>query len=182
MNVQVLDDSSWEIEKIKLEKIEILDKNILDCLEIFNKFYIKRHQSHRLKWVYGVTNVEVQLLKLNKPYQAVMTLLQYSILLLLQKHGAMTIKTLSDYLCFDTKYICHEANFLYSNPTVNPKRICSMGIIIPDSLQDGKELNENILVQINKNFQNNSIKISTIPSSGPRVILFLLQIKAYMNI
>lgn len=169
MNVQVLDDSSWEIEKIKFEKLEIFDKKILDCLETFNKFYVKRHQAHRLKWVYGVTNLEIQLLKLNKPYQAVCTLLQYCILLVLEKHGPLTIKTISDYLNFDTKYVCHEANFLYSNATFNQKRMCALGVIVPENHTDGKELTEDVKVCINKGFQNNSLKVSTIPSSGPRV-------------
>jgi len=172
MNVQILDDSSWEIEKIKFEKLEIFDKKILDCLETFNKLYVKRHQSHRLKWVYGVTSLEIQLLKLNKPYQAVCTLLQYCILLVLEKHGSLTIKTISDYLNFDTKYVSHEANFLFSNATFNQKRICTLGVILPDNHTDGKEITEDAKISINKGFQNNSLKVSTIPSSGPRVIFF----------
>ncbi len=182
MNVQVLDDSSWEIEKIKFEKMEILDQKIRDCLGTFNDFYVKRHQAHRLKWVYGSTNIEIQLLKLNKPYQAVCTLLQYCILLVLEKHGCITIKTISDYLNFDTKYICHEINFLYSNATFNQKRITSMGIIIPENHQDAKEITEDLKVQINKNFQNNSLKVSTIPSTGPRVYEFFISKKVIESI
>ena len=181
MNVQVLDDSSWEIEKIKFEKLEIFDKKILECLETFSNFYVKRHQAHRLKWVYGVTNLEIQLLKLNKPYQAVCTLLQYCILLVLEKYGSMTIKTISDYLNFDTKYVCHEANFLFSNATFNQKRMCGLGVIIPENHTDGKEFTEDAKVSINKSFQNASLKVSTIPSSGPRVIIYFIHLIKFKN-
>jgi len=113
-------------------------------------------------------------LKFNKPYQAVCTLMQYCILTVLEKYGSLSIKTISDYLNFETKYVVHEVNFLFSNTTFNQKRMCSMGLIVPENHQDGKELTEDIKVSINKSFQNNSLKISTIPSSGPRVIIIII--------
>lgn len=81
----------------------------------------------------------------------------------------------SDYLGIDSKYVVHEANFLYSNASFNQKRMTNLGIIIPEGFVDGKELTEDLKISINKSFQNNSLRISTIPSAGPRVRIFFKQ-------
>ena len=169
MNIQVLDDSSWEIEKIKFEKFEGLNEKILDCLKTFSEFYVNRHTSHRVKWVFGVMTAEVQIQKLNKPYLLTCNLIQLAILQLLEKKGPLTIKILSDYLSFETKQTLHEIHFLWASPNYNGKKNVNLGLVIPENHVNEKELNENLVVKINPNFQHNSIKISSVPSTAPKV-------------
>lgn len=164
-----MDDSSWEIEKIKFERFEGVDSKILNSLKIFNEFYIKRHSSHRLKWVFGSFTVEIQIQKLNKPYLLTCNLIQLAILQLLEKKESLTIKIISDYLSFDTKQTLHEIQFLWASPSFNPKKLINMGLIIPENHTNSLDLNDGITVKINPNFQNQSIKISSIPLSAPKV-------------
>ena len=52
--VQVLSNSSWEIDKIKFEKISSIPKVLGACMEEFNNFYTERRKMHRLDWVFGL--------------------------------------------------------------------------------------------------------------------------------
>ena len=55
MNVQVLGNNTWEIEKTKFEKITITPI-MRKCCEDFNTFYINRRKMHKLEWVLGVVS------------------------------------------------------------------------------------------------------------------------------
>jgi len=169
MNMQVLDDSSWEIDKIKFEKFEGLNEKISENLKTFSDFYVKRHTAHRVKWVFGVMTAEVQIQKLNKPYLLTCNLIQLSILQLLEKKGPLSIKIISDYLSFVTKQVLHEVQFLWASPSYNGKKNVNLGLIIPENHVNEKELNENIVMKINTNFTHNNMRISSIPSTAPKV-------------
>jgi hypothetical protein len=173
MNIQVLDDSSWEIDKIKFEKFEGLNEKIANSLSIYNDFYVKRHSAHRVKWVFGAMTVEVQIQKLNKPYLLTCNLIQLTILELLEKKGPLSIKIISDYLSFDTKQTLHEVQFLWAAPSFNLKKNVNLGLIIPENHSNEKDLEENVIMKINDKFQNNSIRISSVPTTAPKVKNYL---------
>lgn len=170
MNMLVLDDSSWEeIDKVKFKKFEGLNEKISENLKIFTDFYTKRHSSHRIRWVFGYMTADIQIQKLNKPYLLTCNLIQLAILQLLEKKGPLSIKIISDYLSFETKQTIHEVQFLWAHPSFNLKKNVNLGLITPEDHKAEKELNENIVMKINTKFMNNSMKISSIPSSAPKV-------------
>lgn len=169
MSIQVLDDSSWEIDKFKFDNFEFLSKNIAENLKIFSEFYVKRHNAHRIKWVYGHMTAEVQIQKLNKPYLLTCNLIQVSILQILEKKGPLSIKLISDYLSFDTKQTLHEVQFLWAAPNYNLKKQVNLGLIIPENHQNEKDLTENIVMKINPNFTHNNLRIISVPSGPPKV-------------
>lgn len=169
MNAQVLDDSSWEIDQKKIDKFECLNENISNCLKTFSDFYVKRHTAHRIQWVFGVMTAEIQIQKLNKPYLLTCNLIQLAILQLIEKKGPLTIKIISDYLCFDTRQTIHEIQFLWASPSFNLKKNVNLGLIIPEDHVNEKELTENLVMKINPNFSHNSMRISSVPSTAPKV-------------
>jgi hypothetical protein len=169
MQIQVLDDSSWEIDKIKFDSFEWLNQKISENLKTFSDFYVKRHTAHRVKWVFGHMTAEVQIQKLNKPYLLTCNLIQLSILQLLEKKGPLSIKIISDYLSFDTKQTLHEVQFLWASPNFNLKKQVNIGLIIPEDHQNEKDLTENIIMKINSNFTHNNLRINSVPSAPPKV-------------
>jgi hypothetical protein len=53
LNVQVLQNGAWDIDRSKFEKIEIpgfLNK----CLDDFKNFYVARHKAQTLSWAFGL--------------------------------------------------------------------------------------------------------------------------------
>lgn len=168
VNMQILDDSSWEIDKIKFQKFEKICSKISECLDSYTDFYIKRHSNNKIRYVYGQTTVEVQIQKLNKPYLLNCNLMQLTILQILEEKGPLTCKILSDYLSFDLKQTIHDITFLWAHPSFNLKRLPNLGLIIPENLGTQKELSEGITMKINPNFNHNSIRISSIPTSAPK--------------
>ena len=59
LDVQVICQSAWNINKILMEKIE-MPKFMTSCLEDFENFYLARHTSHKLMWCLGLSKLEVQ--------------------------------------------------------------------------------------------------------------------------
>ena len=108
MNVQVLDDSSWELDKIKFEKFEGLNEKVSECLKTFGDFYLKKHEAHRIKWVFGMITIDIQISKLNKPYLLTCNLIQLAILQLLESKGPIKIGTISGLLSFDLRQTIHD--------------------------------------------------------------------------
>jgi hypothetical protein len=177
MNIQVLDDSSWEIDKIKFDSFEFLNKKIAENLKIFGEFYVKRHNAHRIKWVFGVMTAEVQILKLNKQYLLTCNLIQLTILQLLEKKGPLSIKIISDYLSFDSKQTLHEVQYLWASPNFNLKKQINLGLIIPENHQNEKDLTDSIVMKINTNFTHNNLRINSVPSAPPRVNINIIRNK-----
>jgi hypothetical protein len=52
--VQVLGNNSWDIDKIRFEKLITIPKSISNSVEEFNNFYVGRRKMHKLEWVYGL--------------------------------------------------------------------------------------------------------------------------------
>lgn len=134
-------------------------------MEIFNSFYLTRHKTQKLNWVYGLGNMEVQYLYLNKPYISVSTLIQFNILLQLEKHSdsKLSIKEISAKLAYDEKIIAIEANALVYHGSFNPRRNKASGLISHDRT-DNKDLTVDDKIWLNKEFSANSLKLNTIPA------------------
>lgn len=161
-NVQVLQHGAWEIDKIKFEKF-IIPPFLTKCSEDFSTFYITRHKNHKLTWAFGLGNLEMQHLALKKPYQSVSTLVQYCILVTLEKYKTMTIAKIAEILGHNPLIVTNEANALLYHMSFNPKRSKTSGIISANA-GDNQDLKPENEISINVEFQANSLKINTIPA------------------
>lgn len=53
LNVQILGNSTWDIDKSKLEKFTV-PRIIQACMEDFSKFYIKDRSMYKLDFAFGL--------------------------------------------------------------------------------------------------------------------------------
>ncbi len=163
LNVQVLQHGAWEIDKNRFDKLDV--PIFLNSIkEDFSNFYYGRHKNHKLSWAYGLGNIDIKYLQLNKEYQSTSTLLQLLILLTLEKYNKKSIQELSEILGYNVNILTNEANGLIYNPLFNLKRSNIGGLILTDST-DNSDLKPESVISLNMNFIANSLKINTIPTN-----------------
>jgi hypothetical protein len=169
-NVQVLQHGAWELDKNRFDKFDI-PPFLSKCVEDFNSFYINRHKTHKLSWALGLGNMEIQYLYLKKPYQSVTTLLQYSLLIILEKYEKMEISKIAELLGYNPNIIANEANALIYHISFNPRKSKSSGLISADA-SEGVDLKPENFIQVNREFSANTLKINTIPAVFRVIIQF----------
>lgn len=108
-----------------------LPKYFNSCLEDFKQYYKNEHKSRILYWLIYLSKVKIQFLKLKNKNISNSTLLQYLILLLLEKHeGYLSIKKLSEDLDCSMSQIIKNVKGLIYSPSYNPKKEIEKGIIL----------------------------------------------------
>lgn len=116
-------------------------------------------------WVYGLGNMDIKFTYLKKPYQSTSTAVQYAILLILEKADEtgtqLTIEQITAKLGYNPNNIINEIVGLLFNTSFNPKKDLENGIISTDMKNDEMTLKNKIW--LNKEFNVNSLKLSTIP-------------------
>jgi hypothetical protein len=172
--VQVLQQGAWEIDKTKFDRI-ILKPFLQKCMDDFNTFYIQNHKTHKLTWAYGLGTLEIQYLKLDKKYISVSTLIQYMILVTLEKYekeGKMPVSKIAEILGVNQNTVAYEANALLYHMSFNPKKDLNAGLILTDLVDvkstDGKpaekpDIKPETQIWSNEKFQCQNLKINTIP-------------------
>jgi len=162
MNVQVLQNGAWDIDKAKFDKIEI-PKYLEKCLEEFNNFYIGKFKNHKLSWAYGLGNMEIQYLKLKKAYKSVSTIVQFLILYHLERYTKRTITELAGLIGIKEDVVANEATFLLYHPSFNPKKAKTQGAVLSDA-PDGQDIEANHSVWVNAEFSLQSLIFTTLPT------------------
>ena len=162
LDVQVICQSAWNINKILMEKIE-MPKFMTSCLEDFENFYLARHTSHKLMWCLGLSKLEVQFLYLKNKNIAISTLPQYLTLLHLETHGTKTISEIAELLGCNVNTVIKDIHGLVFNPSFNPKGQTEKGVIIGTFDPKEKYFKKTDTITINKNFTVSRQKFITLP-------------------
>ena len=162
LDVQVICQSAWNINKILMEKIE-MPKFMTSCLEDFENFYLARHTSHKLMWCVGLSKLEVQFLYLKNKNIAISTLPQYLTLLHLETHGTKTISEIAELLGCNVNTVIKDIHGLVFNPSFNPKGQTEKGVIIGTFDPKEKYFKKTDTITINKNFTVSRQKFITLP-------------------
>ena len=162
LDVIVISQSAWEISKKSMEKFEI-PPFLKFCLDDFEKFYVNRHQGHKLMWCLGLSKLEIQYLYLKNKNISVSTLPQLLSLLLLEKKGEMTIGQIASLLGCQSNTIITDIHGLVYNPSFNSHGEANKGVIIGSFNAQTKEFKESDVISINMNFISSRVKFSTIP-------------------
>ena len=161
-NVLVITLGVWEIDKKYIEKIE-LPPFLSSCMKDFGNFYLKKNMGHKLIWCLGYSKLEIQFLYLKNKNISISTLIQYLILLHLEKYGTLTIEKLSLLLGCQVSTVLKNINGLIFNPIYNPNGDINKGVIIGSFDRESKNFKENDTISINKNFTVSLRKFNTIP-------------------
>jgi len=159
LDITVISQSAWEVSKKAMEKIE-MPKFLKTCLDDFDAFYIKKHQGQKLLWCLGLSKVEITYLYLRNKNISVSTLPQLLSLLLLEKHGKLSLVSIAQHCGCQTSTIITDIQGLVYNPTFNPQGQPDKGLIVGTFSKEFKETDE---ISINKNFTCSRMKIQTIP-------------------
>ena len=159
LDITVISQSAWEVSKKNMEKIE-MPKFLKTCLDDFDNFYIKKHQGQKLLWCLGLSKVEITYLYLRNKNISVSTLPQLLSLLLLEKHGKLSLVSIAQHCGCQTSTIITDIQGLVYNPTFNPQGQPDKGLIVGTFSKEFKETDE---ISINKNFTCSRMKIQTIP-------------------
>ena len=157
---QVVCQSAWEISTDKLEKLEI-PKCLTCCMEDFNNFYMLRHKSHKLMWCYGLCNLEIKHIHLQKKFQSISSLCQYAILINLETQGKLTIEQLSLNLGYKIDLVTEAVTCLIFNPLFNQQKDPKAGVIsVVNNFNESVEASTQ--VEINKSFNCPNIRFNTL--------------------
>ena len=159
LDITVISQSAWEVSKKNMEKIE-MPKFLKTCLDDFDAFYIKKHQGQKLLWCLGLSKVEITYLYLRNKNISVSTLPQLLSLLLLEKHGKLSLVSIAQHCGCQTSTIITDIQGLVYNPTFNPQGQPDKGLIVGTFSKEFKETDE---ISLNKNFTCSRMKIQTIP-------------------
>ena len=159
LDITVISQSAWEVSKKNMEKIE-MPKFLKTCLDDFDTFYIKKHQGQKLLWCLGLSKVEITYLYLRNKNISVSTLPQLLSLLLLEKHGKLSLVSIAQHCGCQPSTIITDIQGLVYNPTFNPQGQPDKGLIVGTFSKEFKETDE---ISINKNFTCSRMKIQTIP-------------------
>jgi DNA-binding MarR family transcriptional regulator len=162
LNVQIISQSAWAIDKIVMEKIE-MPKFMTSCLEDFENFYLKRHDSRKLMRCLGLSKLEVQFLYLRNKNIAISTLPQYLTLLQLEIYGSKTIREIAELLGCKVSIVLADIHGLLLHPSFNPQAQPEKGVIIGSDNPQIKEFKETDAISINKDFSVARQRFFTLP-------------------
>ena len=160
-NVTIISQSAWEISKSSMEKF-VLPLFLNSCIEDFEKYYLKKHQTMKLLWCLGLSKMEVKFIYLNNKPISNSTLPQFLCLLNLEKYEKSTIEKLSELLGCTVQTLISDIQGLIFNTTFNPKGQIDKGVILANIDPATKEFKPTTEVSINKNFSSTRQKFNTI--------------------
>jgi hypothetical protein len=160
MNVNVISQSSWDINKNLMEKI-IIPKFLSNCIDDFENFYLNKYKDHKLIWCLKLSKIEIEYLYLNQKYISISTLPQLLTLLLLEQKGELSLDIISQLLQCNINTLIKDIQGLIYNPSFNPHGQLNKGIILGSFKT--KELKNEDKIYINKDFICSKIRFNTIP-------------------
>ena len=160
MNVNVISQSSWDINKNLMEKI-IIPKFLSFCIDDFENFYLNKYKDHKLIWCLKLSKLEIEYLYLNQKYISISTLPQLLTLLLLEQKGELSLDNISQLLQCNINTLIKDIQGLIYNPSFNPHGQLNKGIILGSFKT--KEFKNEDKIYINKDFVCSKIRFNTIP-------------------
>ena len=151
LTIKILSIDNFEIPLNKNFYIPI-PKPLSDTLDNFVKYYSDKGFS--LKWYYGYFTLDIKYLFLDKEYKSTSTLIQYNILLTLEKNEKLNVLKLSEILNLPVHMIINE---LFGLSKIDNKN--SSGIIKGDF---ENEILETSIIELNQNFSADFLYFNTI--------------------
>jgi len=102
------------------------------------------------------------------------SLIQFLILLNLEKYERMSIQKLSEIIGHSqANYVANEANFLIYNPGFNPNKSGTVGLILTNAAEK-KDLEPGDEIWLNKDFNPSNSKPTTVTTTMRRVVCLIL--------
>jgi hypothetical protein len=130
----------------------------------FENIYKQRHQSHsKLFWLHKISTVNIKYLCFkNKNYESQTTLLQYLILLEIEKNEILSLKKIAENIGCEINLILKEISGLIFNKSFNPNLERDKGLLL-GNFNEKEEFKETDEVCFNFDFNYEHLRFKTIP-------------------
>jgi DNA-binding MarR family transcriptional regulator len=136
----------------------------------FESVYKKRHINHsQLFWLHKLSRVNIKYLclKNNSNYESQTTLLQYLILLEIEKNQRLSLRKIAENIGCDVNLVLKDIYGLIFNKSFNPKLEREKGLLL-GNFDDTTEFKETDEVWFNFEFKNEHVRFSTIPMKNKK--------------
>ncbi|KAI5713274.1 hypothetical protein M8J76_000033 [Diaphorina citri] len=88
-SINILQAGSWPLGPTVISSFSV-PQELEKCIHMFEKFYHGQFNGRKLSWLHNISQVELKLSYLKRPYFVTMQTFQMAILLLFEKNDAMT--------------------------------------------------------------------------------------------
>ena len=165
IDIKVLTCNFWNINKKYLEKIK-LSPFLSFIVDDYEKKYIQRHYYQKLFWYHGLSKVTIEYLcykknDKNNNHISISTLIQYLILLQIEKYQKLSLKKIAENIGCKVDLILEDISGLIFNPSFNPHHQKDKGILLGNFEDNKNEFNPNDEVWFNKDFNCSTFRFNT---------------------
>jgi DNA-binding MarR family transcriptional regulator len=163
-DINLISMRAWNINKKYTENME-LSPLLKFISQDFKKDYISRHFHQMLIWCHGLSKIDIEYLcfKKNGNYVSKSTLLQYLILLQIEKNGKISLRKIADNINCKINFVLEDILGLIFNPSFNPQHKKDKGILLGNFDDNTKIFKEDDEVWLNNIFNSAKLIFNTMP-------------------
>jgi hypothetical protein len=159
----IISQSVWPINPMQYMTKMNLPPFLSSFANDFESRYKQRHSSHsQLFWLHKLSKVIIKYLCLKNNYESQTTLLQYLILLEIEKNQKLSIRKIAENIGCEVDLVVKEISGLIFNKSFNPKLERDKGLLL-GNFDDTTVFKETDEVWFNFEFKNEHLRFNTIP-------------------
>ena len=163
-DISLITMGAWNINPKYKEKME-LSPLLKFISQDFEKVYISKHSHQKLIWCHGLSKINIEYLCFKKKgnYESKSTLLQYLILLQIEKYGKLSLRKIANNINCKINLILDDISGLIFNPSFNPQHQKDKGILLGNFDDKTLIFKEDDEVWLNNDFKGSKLRFNTIP-------------------
>ena len=163
-DISLITMGAWNINPKYTEKME-LSPLLKFISQDFEKVYISKHSHQKLIWCHGLSKINIEYLCFKKKgnYESKSTLLQYLILLQIEKYGKLSLRKIANNINCKINLILDDISGLIFNPSFNPQHQKDKGILLGNFDDKTLIFKEDDEVWLNNDFKGSKLRFNTIP-------------------
>jgi len=157
----VISQSIWFINEKYYEKMTI-PPFLSAFTDDFEKIYKQRYHSHtKLFWLHGLSNIEIKYLCFKDNYFSKSTLLQFLILIQIEKYQKLSILKITENIGCKVNLVLTDIYGLIFNPTYNPQHLKDKGLLLGNFDENNKAFKETDEFWFNFDFKSKKLRFNT---------------------
>ena len=129
----------------------------------FETLYIKRHNYSKLYWLHNLSKLDIKYICFEKKYESKSTLLQFLILLQIEKNEKITLGKIAENIGCKVNLVLEDISGLIFNQSFNPQHQKDKGLLLGNFDDKTIQFKETDEVWFNLEFKNNHLRFSTMP-------------------
>ena len=153
---------AWTIHTKYLEKMN-LPTFLSNFTNDFEKAYLNRHNHCKLFWLHYLSKIDIKYLCFNNNYESKSTLLQFLILLQIEKNKKLTLGKIAENIGCKVNLVLEDISGLIFNQSFNPQHQKDKGLLLGNFDDKTIQFKETDEVWFNLEFKNNHLRFSTMP-------------------